>query len=67
MYVYLSESEVFSDFDNKDALFWLEDDLSYGDWTSGFNGDGSYEKFGKIPLSEVSIVSKVVKLLDSNV
>ena len=54
LYVYISEDEVFTDFDNKAALFWQEDDLFYGDWTSGFNGDGSYEKFGKITLSEVS-------------
>lgn len=54
MYIYLSESETFTEFDNPSALFWLEEDLIYGDWTSGENGDGSYTKTATIPLSEVS-------------
>uniref|UniRef100_A0A914D4B1 Cleft lip and palate associated transmembrane protein n=1 Tax=Acrobeloides nanus TaxID=290746 RepID=A0A914D4B1_9BILA len=41
-YMYLSpHAEKFSEFDNKDALFWIEKGLFYGDWTSGENGDGS--------------------------
>lgn len=55
LYVYLSEQEKFSDFDNPAALFWLEEELIYGDWTSGMNGDGSYEKKATLPISEVSV------------
>ena len=39
MYVYVSEQEKFNDFANGDALIWLEEELVYGDWTSGVNGD----------------------------
>ena len=53
MYVYISEDEVFSDFDNGNALFWLEEELVYGDWESGMMNDGSYFKEGQIPISEV--------------
>ncbi|XP_052697310.1 putative lipid scramblase CLPTM1 [Crassostrea angulata] len=48
MYIYLSEQEDFTDFNNEDALFWSLKGLEYGDWTSGPNGDGSYIKEGKI-------------------
>ena len=51
--MYISESETFNDFDNPNALFWLEEELIYGDWTGGPNGDGSYIKSGQIPISEV--------------
>ena len=53
LYVYLSETEEFSDFNNKAALIWLEEELVYGDWTSGINGDGTYGKDMQIPISEV--------------
>lgn len=53
MYVYVSEDLPFSDFNNKEALFWLEEELNYGDWTSGFNNDGSYERSGVITATEV--------------
>lgn len=52
MYVYISEDEIFSDFNNKNALFWLEEEMVYGDWQGGLLGDGTYEKKGTIPLSE---------------
>jgi hypothetical protein len=53
-YVYISEQEFFTDFDNKAALFWLEEDLVYGDWTGGMFGDGTHEKKGTLKLSAVS-------------
>ena len=40
-------------FANGDALIWLEEELVYGDWTSGVNGDGSYEKKTNLAISEV--------------
>ena len=52
--MYISEQELFTDFNNKDALFWLEEDLVYGDWTSGMFGDGTYEKRATLKLSDVS-------------
>ena len=42
--MYLSEDETFSDFDNEEALIWKKTGLVYGDWTSGDNRDGSYQK-----------------------
>ena len=53
MYVFVSEQEKFTNFNDEKSLFWLEEELSYGDWLSGIKGDGSYEKHGKLPISEV--------------
>ena len=43
LYVYLSEDPEFVNFNNSESLIWLKEDLIYGDWTSGPNGDGTYE------------------------
>lgn len=59
MYVYVSEEEFFKDFNNKKKLFWLEEEIGYGDWTSGFNRDGSSEKFGVIEASEVCVINLI--------
>ncbi|XP_072319817.1 putative lipid scramblase CLPTM1 [Eucyclogobius newberryi] len=42
MHVYISPEEVFTDFNNTDALFWFHRDLVYGDWNTGDDGDGCY-------------------------
>ncbi|ESO91931.1 hypothetical protein LOTGIDRAFT_233250 [Lottia gigantea] len=52
LYVYISEQEDFTDFDNEQALFWTKKNLIYGDWTDGENGDGTFEHSGKIPASQ---------------
>ena len=56
MYVYISEKSTFNDFDDESALFWLEEQVVYGDWTGGVQGDGSYVKTGQITVSEVSLL-----------
>uniref|UniRef100_A0A4W5NVB1 CLPTM1 regulator of GABA type A receptor forward trafficking n=1 Tax=Hucho hucho TaxID=62062 RepID=A0A4W5NVB1_9TELE len=43
LYVYISQDEVFSDFNNTQSLFWFHRDLVYGDWNTGEDGDGCYE------------------------
>jgi len=53
MYVFVSEKEHFSDFSSKSALFWLEEELQYGDWLGGPSGDGSFSRSGPIEISEV--------------
>ena len=50
MYVYLKENEHFQGYESD--RFWLEEDLVYGDWTAGLNGDGSFEKSTKLKISE---------------
>ncbi len=55
MYVYISEQNKFNDFNDRNSLFWLEEELEYGDWTSGLNQDGVYTKEAEISLSEVCI------------
>jgi len=52
MYIFLSEKEHFNDFSNKTALFWVEEELQYGDWLGGPSGDGSFSKSGQIAVSE---------------
>ena len=55
MYIYVSEQEEFTDFKNDESLFWQKKGLTYGDWKSGPNGDGSFLKSGQIHASEASI------------
>ena len=52
MYVYISEQSNFTTFDDR-SLFWLEDELVYGDWMSGPDHDGTFVKTAQIPISEV--------------
>lgn len=52
LYVYVSQEEVFSDFNNTESLFWFHRDLVYGDWTTGENGDGCYEQYKEMEIPE---------------
>uniref|UniRef100_A0A673B5R1 CLPTM1 regulator of GABA type A receptor forward trafficking n=1 Tax=Sphaeramia orbicularis TaxID=375764 RepID=A0A673B5R1_9TELE len=52
LYVYVSQEEVFSDFNNTEALFWFHRDLVYGDWTTGENGDGCYQHYKEMDIPE---------------
>lgn len=51
LYVYISEKEEFKDFQNPASLFWLKENLIFGDWTSGLNNDGSYSHTKNIPIT----------------
>ena len=55
MYIFISEEEYFTSFKDPSKLFWLEEEIVYGDWTGGIFGDGSYVKKGEIPVSKVSV------------
>lgn len=55
--MYLSEKEVFSDFNSTEALFWFQRDLVYGDWTTGEAGDGCYEHHMELDTPEVKSIS----------
>lgn len=55
LYVYVSQEEVFSDFNNTEHLFWFHRDMVYGDWTTGENGDGCYEQYKEMEIPEVGI------------
>ncbi|CAI9734582.1 lip and palate transmembrane 1 homolog [Octopus vulgaris] len=52
MYVYVSEQEVFTDFDNPESEFWVQKGLVYGDWASGIYKDGSYDNGKQLTLSD---------------
>jgi hypothetical protein len=53
VYIYLSEIETkFADFNDSRALFGHFQNIKYGDWKSGANGDGTYEISGEFPTSE---------------
>lgn len=41
LYIYLTENEKHLDFKD-DNLFWMKENLIYGDWYSGIEGDGTY-------------------------
>lgn len=53
--MYVSQEEVFSDFNNTESLFWFHRDLVYGDWTTGENLDGCYEHYQEMEIPEVWI------------
>uniref|UniRef100_A0AC11EMZ8 CLPTM1 regulator of GABA type A receptor forward trafficking n=1 Tax=Ovis aries TaxID=9940 RepID=A0AC11EMZ8_SHEEP len=52
LHVYISEHEHFTDFNATSALFWEQQDLVYGDWTSGENSDGCYEHFAELDIPQ---------------
>nr|CAX73746.1 Cleft lip and palate transmembrane protein 1 homolog [Schistosoma japonicum] len=52
LFVYLSEDPVFRSFNNSNALFWYEPNVTYGDWNGGPNGDGSYSKISEIKCDQ---------------
>jgi len=53
--VFISEKDHFHEFSNKSVLFWLEEELQYGDWLGGPSGDGSFSMSGQIEISEVRL------------
>lgn len=44
LHVWLSDNEYGVDFKNSKNFLWHQEDLIYGDWSSGSKGDGSYER-----------------------
>lgn len=54
MYVFISESETFTDFNDKSALIWYVNNFEYGDWSYGENKDGILTKKNEIILTEVN-------------
>jgi len=55
LYVFLSESEHFTDFNDPKTLVWSKEDLVYGDWYGGPEKDGSYSTSITFPTSQVDI------------
>ena len=53
MYVYISEQQNFTTFDEK-SLYWLEHGLIYGDWEGGPTNDGTFQRTSHWPISNVS-------------
>uniref|UniRef100_A0A1B6C3W8 Cleft lip and palate transmembrane protein 1 n=1 Tax=Clastoptera arizonana TaxID=38151 RepID=A0A1B6C3W8_9HEMI len=51
MYVFLTEDEILTSFDNN-KIIWQKNELIYGDWTGGPNGDGTYEMELEFETSE---------------
>ncbi len=58
MFVYISESEKFVDFDNSDLLYWSLKNIEYGDWEFGENKDGTSTFKNQIQLTEVLFLTK---------
>ncbi|XP_058454115.1 putative lipid scramblase CLPTM1 [Malaya genurostris] len=52
LYVYISEHPHWVDFNDPNALVWLQEDLMYGDWYGGRNGDGIFTVNTQIKASE---------------
>lgn len=53
--MYVSQEEVFSDFNDTEALFWFHRDLVYGDWNTGESGDGCYQHSIEMDIPEVGM------------
>ena len=54
MYVYLSETENFRDFNDSSALYWSIKEIDYGNWNIGENNDGVFTHSGEFPTTEVA-------------
>ncbi|KAI8035362.1 putative lipid scramblase CLPTM1 [Drosophila gunungcola] len=52
LHVWLSEHPDVVNFQQKANLLWLQEDLTYGDWTSGLNGDGIFTHSLKLKTSQ---------------
>lgn len=52
LYIYLSEDFDSVNFKNPSSLVWFQNNLVYGDWTSGVNRDGIYTSHTKFQASE---------------
>lgn len=52
LHVYVSEDPQMVDFNDPSALVWLQEDLMYGDWYGGRNGDGIFTVSTQIKASE---------------
>ncbi|XP_055640174.1 putative lipid scramblase CLPTM1 isoform X2 [Toxorhynchites rutilus septentrionalis] len=52
LHVYISEDPLYVDFNDPSSLVWLQEDLMYGDWYGGRNGDGIFTVNTKIRASE---------------
>nr|XP_019533088.2 cleft lip and palate transmembrane protein 1 homolog [Aedes albopictus] len=52
LHVYISEDAKEVDFNDPSALVWLQEDLMYGDWYGGRDGDGIYTVSTQIKASE---------------
>lgn len=51
LYIYLSESEILDDYHHSN-LFWIKENIVYGDWTAGPNKDGIFEVDKNVPITE---------------
>jgi len=51
IYVYISESSTFDEFENEKFLYWMLADVEYGNWNIGPNGDGNINYDNQIELT----------------
>ena len=49
--MYISQDEIFTDFNDTGSLFWFQQDLVYGDWSIG--EEGCYEHYKDLEIPEV--------------
>ena len=56
MWVYISEDEFFTDFNDSKSLFWEMNHLIYGDWVMGENDDGTFQHSGTVEATEVCVL-----------
>ena len=53
MYVYLSESETFKNFNDTNALYWSIKNIDYGNWNIGENNDGIFSYSSQFETTHV--------------
>jgi hypothetical protein len=53
MYVFISESDKITNFNDPSTLLWYLNNIEYGDWSFGENKDGILAKKNVIFLTEV--------------
>ena len=56
MYVYISENEKFTEFNDEKYLHWKLENIEYGNWYDGLNQDGQFTHSSQIALTPVNFL-----------
>ncbi|XP_050296880.1 putative lipid scramblase CLPTM1 [Anthonomus grandis grandis] len=51
LYVYLAETDMLTNYHHS-QLFWIKENIIYGDWTAGPNKDGIFEIEKEVPITD---------------
>jgi hypothetical protein len=56
LYVFINEQEQFTEFNDDKYLHWKLENIEYGNWNDGENGDGIFTHKSEIELTPVMLI-----------